>query len=387
MSTAAQPVPSPRRARVEIVDVLKLLALLQMVNGHTLDAVMRAELRTGPIFDRYVYLRGLVSVAFMLAAGLAYHLTTFARFDAHRADLAARTKRVRRALWLIALGYLLHWPFGAFSDDPARVARSLAILARVDVLHCIGVSILALEAISTLCRDARRARLIAGALGLVLVALAPLGALAPAEGASAWWANWLTHAGGSLFPLTPWAAYVLLGAALGELLVPADPSRTRAEAPRRLALGAALALALGALLGALAPLLPSGIARSSEPGFFFEKLGAVLAILAAIGWGFRALPALPAPLRTLSGETLSIYAFHLIAIYWLPLGPFRTFGRTLDLLPALAVSATMIALSTAAGLAAPRARAFLGTLRGRMATAAVDRSPSLERPDVRAARS
>ena len=59
-----------RQGRVELVDVLKLLALLQMVNGHTLDAVMDDALRRGPIFDRYVYLRGLVSVAFMLCAGL-----------------------------------------------------------------------------------------------------------------------------------------------------------------------------------------------------------------------------------------------------------------------------------------------------------------------------
>ncbi|MCC7542187.1 MAG: DUF1624 domain-containing protein, partial [Deltaproteobacteria bacterium] len=157
--------------RVVFVDVLRLLALLQMVNGHTLDAVMAEHLRSGPVFERYVGFRGWVSVAFMLAAGLAYHLTTFARFDAYLADTGGRVRRARRAAMIVGLGFLLRFPFDAFGSDPVRAETALANLVRVDVLHAIGLSILLLEGISSLARTPWMARAVAGVAGISLIAL------------------------------------------------------------------------------------------------------------------------------------------------------------------------------------------------------------------------
>ena len=80
--------------RVVFVDVLRLIALAQMVNGHTLHAVLQATERQGEFYQGYLWFRGLVSVAFMLVAGLAFHITTLARFERHRSDPAARRRRV-----------------------------------------------------------------------------------------------------------------------------------------------------------------------------------------------------------------------------------------------------------------------------------------------------
>ena len=67
--------------RVLFVDVVRLCALLQMINGHTLDAVLALSERVGPGFERYRFARGLVSVAFLVVAGIAFFLTTLARFE------------------------------------------------------------------------------------------------------------------------------------------------------------------------------------------------------------------------------------------------------------------------------------------------------------------
>ena len=56
--------------RVLFVDVLRLLALLQMIDGHTLDAVLSESVRTGEGFETYRFVRGLVSVAFLVVAGI-----------------------------------------------------------------------------------------------------------------------------------------------------------------------------------------------------------------------------------------------------------------------------------------------------------------------------
>ena len=75
----AAPHPGHGRApRVWFVDVVRLLASLQMVNGHTLDAVMLPALKQGSFFDTYNWGRGLVSVGFLMVAGIAFHVSTLA---------------------------------------------------------------------------------------------------------------------------------------------------------------------------------------------------------------------------------------------------------------------------------------------------------------------
>ena len=350
-------------ARVVFVDVLRLLALFQMINGHTLDAVTPEAGRVGPLYDRYTYLRGLVSVAFMVASGLAYHLATLARFEAHKADPGVRRRRVRRGLVLIAIGYALHYSPGLRSSDPEILERSVATILRVDVLQTIGLSLLLLEAITFVSATVRQARMTALGLALLLVALAPAAAALPVDSSTRWIVNWLGHQGGSLFPILPWGAYVLAGASLGAFLVP-DGATARRTAPPR-ALTASALTALGAWLGYLLWPLPAAL-HASELGFFFERLAAVLALAAALAFLTRHTRDLPGPFRTLASETLSVYVFHILFLYWTSWGPARLFPHTLSLLPALGVSAAALVLCLGVGVGVPRARPWLGA-RGRPA--------------------
>lgn len=351
------------RARVQFVDVLRLLALAQMVNGHTLDAIMVDGLREGPLFGIYDYLRGLVSVAFMTSAGLAYHLTTFKRFDPDKAA-RGRRKRVLRSFWLITLGYLLRASSGLWSSDPGVAERSLAYFLRVDVLHCIGFSILVLEIITALTKSAMGARLAAGLVGISVVALAPLGASLSVDAGNRVVTNWFSHDGGSYFPITPWAGYVLLGAALGGLVLEeAKPDATRwverlGEVPRLFFVGLGLTLT-GRLLGLLIPSLEQ-LTAGSRPQFFFEKLGLLLVLASGLSWITRRLTdrfgALPRPLVVLTGETLVMYVLHLQIIFFPHYGPARLFPHALELGPALLVALTVLVLTVTSGLVAPALR-------------------------------
>src|SRR5690606_11901834 len=108
-------------------------------------------------------------------------------------------------------------------------------------------------------------------------ALAPLGERLSPEGPWRFAINYLTHQGGSLFPLTPWAGFVMMGVVVGEIALP-NGTRTDPDRPvsRLLALTAATLALAG--IAELSPFtwVTEGISRSAEPAFNLTKLGVVL---------------------------------------------------------------------------------------------------------------
>jgi len=48
-------VPPAKAPRLTFVDLLRLVAALQMINGHTLDALIRPEYAQGDFYLRYVW--------------------------------------------------------------------------------------------------------------------------------------------------------------------------------------------------------------------------------------------------------------------------------------------------------------------------------------------
>lgn len=361
--SSTEPNAAPKkRGRVVFIDALRLLALMQMVNGHTLDAVMVDSIRTSEWFPTYDYLRGLVSVSFMFAAGLAYHLTTFVRFDPVRAA-AGRRKRVTRAFFLIAIGYAMRLGPNLLSSDAALRDVAVAYLCRIDVLHCIGFSILVLETITACVRTADQARIAAASAATILLVLAPVTGAIPIDAGNRVWLGWLSHEGASYFPVAPWAAYPLLGAALGGVVAPDEGGAKKA--PRRLLFAAVGAYLLAIVLRVQLPHLGEGIHPASSPAFFLEKLAALLVLCAPLAFLVRNVPALPRPLEVLTGETLVVYVFHLLALFAPFVGPARMFRHALELPQACFVASVMIVVSFGVGLAAPEIRRRVSALLAR----------------------
>jgi uncharacterized membrane protein len=349
-TTDHAPSVAAAKPRITFVDVLRLLALTQMINGHTLDAVMVDSLRQGPWFDRYNYVRGLVSVAFLLAAGFSYSLTTVARLDDHRRDPALRRKRRNRGFLLLFLGYALQFRMGMLHDAD-YAPRMLAYFFRVDVLHCIGFGILAQEAIMSIARTKREVAVYATALALVIVALAPLGDAVSAPGPWSFLTNWLGQRGGSLFPVLPWSAYTLLGCAIATVVLP-EGTRTPASYPwpRLLGLGV-LALGLREVLRATPfTLAEQDTAWGSRPEYFVAKLATVLLAVGALALVMQSVRRLPKWVTTIAGETLVIYVFHLPVLYSFPWSPANVWPHTLGLGEGFGVVAVMAVLCVGVGL-------------------------------------
>lgn len=358
MSTAPQ-AALVRPPRVWFVDVVRLLASLQMVNGHTIDAVLLPSIEQGPIFDNYNWARGLVSVCFLMVAGIAFHLSSLARYEQHRRNPAAIGRRFRRALVVIAGGYFLGFPWAATSPDPAQAELAWTYFSSVGILHCIGASLITLELLVLASRSAQQVVVATGVLAVLAFALAPAadGTLARGE-----WhplLNWISHGGGSPFPLLPWSGNVFAGVVVGWIVLPQGGHTAHRVIWARLA---ALAPVVGVVAwvaqGAPWTFAQAATHPSARPAFVVANLAAVLVLTLALSIVTAPMRSLPRTLRILSGETLTIYMFHLIVLFGFNLQLARRIGQTRTLPEALALAAGMILLTSAYTLAWHRFKAW-----------------------------
>ncbi len=350
--SAAAPSSPAAPARVWFVDIVRVLASLQMVNGHTIDAVILPALKSGDFFDRYNWWRGLVSVGFLMVSGMAFHVSTLARFERHRANPVAVRARFRRALVVIAAGYFLTFPWGASSPDPARASLAWTYFFSVGILHSIGAALLVLETITLVARSARQVVWAAGLLAVAAFTLAPLADATLAPGQAHVLLNWISHQGGSPFPLLPWTGNVFAGVVVGALALPRGGQTASRVVWSRLALLAGGVWLAGTVLQAVPwTLVTAATHPSARPAFVVANLGAVLIVTLVLSVIFAPVRTLPRLLRVVAAETLAIYVFHLVVLFGFDVRLARRIGPTLEVPQALAFAAFMIALTTAFALA------------------------------------
>ncbi|MGZ3459560.1 MAG: acyltransferase family protein, partial [Archangium sp.] len=239
-------------------------------------------------------------------------------------------RRVWRALLLLFLGYLLHWPGWETVHALGWSEELRSLVFAFDALQCIGVSLLVGAAVLVLARGTwtRALGLAVLAVGIPLASAWMWGAMAsaPVE---------LRQAVGmpdSRFPLFPWAGFFFAGALAAHLLRVLQPGW-----PQGLAL-----VTLGAGLLVLALWLPSNWSPTSA-WLVTLRVGEGLLVLGAINLAPQVLSRLLAPLGRAS---LWLYAMHLPVVYgWAGTqGLASRVGPTLELLPALGVGLGVLAV-------------------------------------------
>jgi len=329
-------------SRARTLDVLRLFAIFQMVQGHTIDAVLAPAYRSGFIHDLWQSARGLTSVAFLFLAGVGFAFAT--RTERGRGP-EARARRMRRAALLIALGYGMRAPFLALAlGDAAAKITALQQAVIVDVLQCIGVTLLLLDGLALLIREPRERTKATLMMGALLVMLGPLAAEIDAGGPLRPLLAYATSNGGSLFPLIPWAGHVLLGAGIGPMFFEHGDEALGMQRARR---SLRLALLGGALIA-----LGVWLAASGHPALGqLARLGCVLWLAALLVPFESALARWPGWLLALAQHSLLIYLLHVVLAYGQGVGLSAWVGRTLAPGPALVVAAAMLALSAGAALA------------------------------------
>ncbi len=325
--------------RVLFVDLARAVAVLFMIQGHTLAVLLGPEYQGGAAFNFWLYLRGLTSCAFLMLSGFSFSLAT----DRHWADYQAATPRLRRRLVrfgvFLLLGYAMRIPVRPLSNLGHVTPEQWQAFTAVDILQIVAVTLTVLQALAWFAGTRRRLAVGALAACAGVVLLTPL----------VWQVNWngvvpvvvasyMSAANGSIFPLFPWAAYILFGAAIGAWFVSEGRESSGDGSLAFLVAGTAM-IGASVLLNHV-PISPYGQIEfwATSPNLFLMKAGSVVLLLAPAIWLMRRRPALPRLVTILSRESLTIYFVHVCILYgsiW-NAGLFQTIGPHLAPLPTLA---------------------------------------------------
>lgn len=294
------------------LDWLRGVAVLIMIEAHTIDSWTLASERDRVAFGYAIILGGFGAPIFLFLAGVVLVLATGHRVGGGASPNVARLAAQRRGLQIFALAFLFRLQSWVLSGG-----APLDTLLNVDILNIMGVAMIGAATLWGLGhRDSWRAALLAAAA--VAVAM-----LTPVVRASPWLASlpdpveWYLrpYAGRTTFTLFPWAGFLLAGAALGVWF---DRARTpRAE--RRIIMTAAIAGPAMAGAGYAASFLPALYARTnfwtSSPTFFFLRLGVLLSLVPVAYMLSRAAPRVSAPLEYFGRASLFVYWIHVEMVY------------------------------------------------------------------------
>ncbi|MFK7991768.1 MAG: heparan-alpha-glucosaminide N-acetyltransferase domain-containing protein [Sandaracinaceae bacterium] len=348
-----------KRARIEGVDVARGLASLIMIQGHAYDGWVNAS---GKETAAYAFTRVLGSLplpAFLVLAGAAVVLRSDAAAPRGESARDVRRAVVRRGLWVVLYGYLTNLVY-ALMDGWTGPETFL----RADVLHVIGLSIVALSLLGIRGADAptRRSMWWGASLLTVLptalsVWLSPLGAhLSGPVGALA--ALFVDVPGVTVMPFVPLASWVGLGALACLAVLTSSGAAEKvplAGASDRFFLGLALVsivlVAFGnTLMTTLLDLLGGSLSRA-HPAVIGNVIDLGARGLLVLAGGALLTARLPVPARTLlvrvGRGSLVAYVFHIPFCYGRLGAPLR--GQ-LDMATATVFVIALMALSVVAVL-------------------------------------
>lgn len=204
------PVP-PEKIRYHFIDILKTYAVFMMIIGHTMDAVAAAGVKNHPLYHFFIMIRGLTSASFFIASGAGLYFAFQSKKDQPGHRLLAQ--RLSRIIPILLAGYFLHLPYLSaarlFFHSTARDWRQLM---QCDTLQNICYSIIILQVLLLCARTRGKIFATASVLMLFFLSAAPL--LHRRLNQPMILVQLFTPRFGSLFPLFPFAAYIMAGSVL-----------------------------------------------------------------------------------------------------------------------------------------------------------------------------
>ena len=207
--------------RIHFLDVMRGFAVVVMVMGHSIDAVLSRELRATEWFRLYDAFRGFTAPTFLFVSGFAYAVATLKRWEDFRAFSAPLFKRLRRIGVLFLIGYALHFPYFSFGKilheaKPEQIAQML----QADVLHCVAASLLILHGAIFLAPTRRVFAFIVASVAGVIVLTSPIvWNIDFAPIVSPVLSPYFNQTQLSIFPLFPFAAFLFAGVVVGGIEV------------------------------------------------------------------------------------------------------------------------------------------------------------------------
>ncbi len=303
------------RLRRTYLDWARGLAVLLMIEAHTVDAWTREASRHTRAFAYASILGGFAAPLFLWLAGVSLVLSA-SSVAAKTGSRALAVDRVcRRGIEIFILAFLFR--LQAFVVSPGSHPVTLF---RVDILNVMGPAVAASALVWGL-RIARAPTVILYAsIAASIAMVTPIVRTMGAVDALPTWLQWYVRPAGehTTFTVFPWSGFVFAGAAAGLLI---DAASDRLREPR-LHIALAVAGVVMAAGGLYASTLPSIYRHSSfwtsSPTYFAIRIGIMTVALAAMfAWSRVMAGSLPALawLERFGRSSLFVYWIHVELVY------------------------------------------------------------------------
>jgi len=335
--------------RYGFVDLLRGFALVVMVETHVINAYLPVPSRNTSLFFWLSFVNGLVAPSFLFASGFSVLLQARRKWEDWIRLGPAFWKQVRRLGFILLAAYYLHLPhFGLSRYITAQDQSFWKRALQVDVLQCIVVSLLAIDAIILLTRKPAIFFWSALSIGVAGMLVTPLAWSQDFTGRMPLvLALYMNPHGVSLFPIFPWASFVLAGACASHLFLNSAARGADARYMRN-TFAAGLALIAVPLFARSMPAFSFwnvGFYRTS-PLYVMIRLGCVLILCATLYAMERRLGWMPRAIRLAGQESLLVYTLHLLLIFSILRGKAVSslLGREAGYIPCLVISAAIVVL-------------------------------------------
>lgn len=329
--------PARQQSRLLHIDWMRGLAVLIMIQTHTVDSWLAPALKGGWLFRYSQLLGSFPAPCFLFLAGLSAALGYRKVLDAPVSEGRRLWLSVRRGLQIF--GFALLFRLQEFVQWASWVGWR--DFFKVDMLNTIGLSLALLGLVLFAVRRLRARVAVFAGLFLAFGLAAPaVWGWAPLDRLPWMVRNYVsgTFAPGT-FPLFPWFGFAPAGAVIGLLVGQWRNDR------RRMAALAAASIAAGVAVIVLARLATGCTAHSANwsfwhnsPEYFFIRAGILLATLG--GCYFLCLPFRPERF-----SWVRLFGRHSLVVYWVHID--LTYGRLLGFLkgsmgPAGALAGTAV---------------------------------------------
>ncbi|WP_282121888.1 heparan-alpha-glucosaminide N-acetyltransferase domain-containing protein [Algibacter mikhailovii] len=310
----------PKSNRLYFIDAVRAFAILMMLQGHFIDTLLDPKYRdsSNTAYAIWTYFRGITAPVFFTISGLVFIYLLLRAFEKGN-DHQRMKKGLFRGLLLIGIGYSLRinifsWLSGYFNT----------YFLVIDVLQCIGLSLIFLVGLHALFRKHSYIfSIVLFSIGCICFITEPLYRNLTLENTPLFIANYMTKSNGSVFTILPWFGYAAFGAFISTVFY-RHLHRHRFQLLTVITfiiVGVFLMFSSSWLLLEIYSLTDFELLKqSANYNYLFTRLGNVLLLLGV----FYALEGVSKQsiISKIGEKTLSIYVIHFILLY----GSFTGFG-------------------------------------------------------------
>ncbi len=308
--------------RLGFVDQFRGLATIFMIETHVINALLLTTLRGELAFKFVDFANGMVAPSFLFVAGFSFTLALNRKGEAYRKFSPELVRHLKRLLFIWVTGYFLHIPYFSLRKSLyGATAGDILAFTAVDILQCIAATLFILHILRVMVKDDRKFDILVYSLFVLFIAAAPLtGSVDVARALPLFVAQYFSRMHGSLFPLFPWASFLIGGTIASKFITGrSDLSVTgrveKASLRKILWMGIAAAV-VGAVFSVVEKnLLAEPHFADYSPSWFVLRFGVLLLILYGVTVYEEARASETSVVKLFGRESFFIYVVHLLIVY------------------------------------------------------------------------